>query len=219
MLTRRWVTDEDVAVRAQGDSRLFLPRDQRLATGSDGYFQPTDRWVLRSDQTRFDAQGILPGHLVQLVTPALAFRPPGELYVAETVGADWVRVRRVGMVPGAGQPPVGPSGLAGVGFEVVTVDPQIAIAQDEVVARLGPKAGAFEVSAMPEAEQGRLRHAIAMVALSGLYRALAGTDGGADARYRERALACEREAWGVVAALLANPSIGGDAVHGMRLER
>ena len=72
-----YATDEDIALRATADFAILCPRDQKLAAGSDGSFDPSDRWTLQSASVDFSAQGVLPGQVVQLLGPASAFRAAG----------------------------------------------------------------------------------------------------------------------------------------------
>ncbi|MDB5350779.1 MAG: hypothetical protein JWN86_2026 [Planctomycetota bacterium] len=132
-----YATDEDIALRASADFAILCPRDQKLASGGDGFFDPSDRWTLRSMSVDFLSQGLMPGHVVQLLGPATTFRPPGESMIVENSSGHGVTLRRRGQVPGVGQPPGPASGLMGVEFIVATLTPQIEQASFELDRRLG----------------------------------------------------------------------------------
>ena len=76
-----YATDEDIVLRASSDFALLCPRDQKLASGTDGAFDPSDRWCLRSASVDFSAQGVRPGQVVQLLGPPATFRAPGDLLI------------------------------------------------------------------------------------------------------------------------------------------
>ncbi len=135
-----YATDEDLALRASADFAILCPRDQTLAAGLDGFFDPSDRWSLRSGSVDFTSQGVLPGQVVQLLGPASAFRAPGEALVVVAANGPVVTLRRKGQPAGSGQPPSPASGLVGVEFLIGTLAPQIQGASIEVNARVGVSA-------------------------------------------------------------------------------
>lgn len=132
-----YATDEDLAIRASADFPLLCPRDQKLASGIDGAFDPVDRWTLRSATVDFAAQGVAPGQVVQLIGPMGLFRPPGELLAIESVNSGGVTLRCKGQVVGVGQPPAPSAGLSGVEFLITTLGPQIERACYELDRRYG----------------------------------------------------------------------------------
>lgn len=97
-----YATDEDLALRASSDFALLAPRDQKLASGVEGYFLPSERWALRSDAVDFVAAGVGPGQIVQLLGPSPQLRPPGEALVIQSVVVPIVTLRRKGQGPGYG---------------------------------------------------------------------------------------------------------------------
>lgn len=137
-----FATDEDIALRASADFAMICPRDQKLASGTDGVFFPGDRWTLISQSADFQAQGVAPGQVVQLVGPVSAFHPPGEALVVASVSGHSVTLRRKGQPAGTGHPPAPAGGLVGVEFLASTLEPQIASAGAEVALRLGLSATA-----------------------------------------------------------------------------
>ena len=161
------VTDEDVALRAPADFAILCPRDQRLASGLDGSILSSDRWVLRSDSNDFNAQGLEPGQVVQLLGPASAFKPPCDLLAVQAVEPGGLRLRRKGQPEANGQLPAPVGGLNGVEFLVATLAPQIAAARDEINDRLGLEDPIRE----SKAGAGPLREAIVLTVLARLYYA------------------------------------------------
>lgn len=132
-----YATDEDIALRAPADFALLCPRDQKLAAGSDGAFDGSDRWTLRSDAVDFVAGGLAPGHVVQLLGPVAQFKPPGEALAVAAVAPHALRLRRLGLDTGVGQPPAPPGPLVGVEFLVATLGPQIEDAGHDLDRRFG----------------------------------------------------------------------------------
>src|SRR3954452_6256472 len=121
-----YATDEDLALRASADFPLLCPRDQKLASGSDGLFDAGDRWTMWSPSVDFAAQGLAAGHVVQLLAPVATFKPPGEAFVVASVGPGRVLLRRKGQPVGIGQPPAPAGGIMNVEFLAATLTPQIA---------------------------------------------------------------------------------------------
>lgn len=132
-----YATDEDVAIRAPADFAILCPRDQKVACGSDGRFDLSDLWTLRSASTDFSARGVVPGQVVQLLGPTATFRPPGESLVVMAASGDSVTLRRKGRASGLGQPPSGPGGLVSVVFTIATLTPQIEEASFALDRRFG----------------------------------------------------------------------------------
>ncbi len=155
MTSISFATDEDVALAASSDFCLICPRDQKLACGTDGYFDPTDRWTLQSPSADFAALGVTPGMVVQLTGPTSAFRPPGELLVISKVAPGSATLRRKGQLAGLGQPPSPVSGLVGVEFLITSLVPQIARASDELGCQLG--LGSCASMTGPALSSGELR--------------------------------------------------------------
>lgn len=130
-LTTVYATSEDVAVRAAGDFLKLVPKDQVLASGTDGTLSASDPWVLTSVAVDFFGNGVRPGDVVALSgtrsTPAAAkFGQENDptLFAVDAVTGHALTLRRKGMPAGVGQPP-GDIDLAGVRFEVLTLFPQI----------------------------------------------------------------------------------------------
>jgi hypothetical protein len=132
-----YATDEDVALRASADFAILTPRDQKLAYGLDGSFDPSDRWTLRSSSVDFSAVGLVAGQVVQLLGPVQQFRPPGETLVVVGTTGTYVTLRRKGQARGVGQPPSPSSGLVAVEFLIATLSPQIARASFDLDRRFG----------------------------------------------------------------------------------
>ncbi len=132
-----YATDEDIALRASADFALLCPRDQKFASGTDGVFSSDQPWVLTSLEVDFEAQGLLPGQIIQLTKPVKSFRPPGELLVVASVSGHAVTLRRKGQLPGAGQAPGAITGCQGVEFLVTSFGPQISLASFDLNKRYG----------------------------------------------------------------------------------
>jgi hypothetical protein len=132
-----YATDEDIAIYAPADFALLCPRDQALARGTDGSFDAADRWTLRSASVDFVADGLVPGHVVQLLAPAWALSAPGESLVVTLVSTGSIGLRRKGLAPRTGLPPGPASGLDGVEFFVSTFGPQLEVAAYELDRRYG----------------------------------------------------------------------------------
>jgi hypothetical protein len=136
-LTTPYATDEDVALAAAADFAILCPKDQRLAAGSDGFFDPADRWTLRSTTVEFTAQGLAAGQVVQLTPPPASLRQSAEMLVVSSVAPYAVALRRKGQPPGVGQPPGSPSGRFNIEFLVTTLGPQIERASYDLNRRYG----------------------------------------------------------------------------------
>jgi hypothetical protein len=132
-----YASDEDVALRASADFALLCPRDQCLAAGTDGAFDPDDRWTLKSSAVDFQSNGLAAGNVVLLFQPVTTYRPPGEVFAVDSVGANAVTLRRKGQPAGSGQPAGTAGGLANVEFVATTLGPQIALASYDLNRRYG----------------------------------------------------------------------------------
>lgn len=168
-----FATDEDVVIREVTDFVLICPRDQMVASGSDGLLQSVDRWILHSSSVDFAAQGVQPGQAVLLSGPVTHFRAPGELMFVEECGSGWVRMRRKGLGAGAGNPPGPPQGLSGVEFSVLTLAPQILAASEDIGRRLGIGNGEGGRLASDLEDLGELRDATVLTVLHRLCLAMA----------------------------------------------
>ena len=173
-----YATDEDIAIRASADFAILCPRDQKLASGSDGFFDSTDRWTLRSVVTDFATQGVRPGQVVQLLGPPSSFRPPGEALIVVAAGNNAVTLRRKGQGVGEGQPPSPPAGLVGVEFLVATLTPQIAGASHEVGGRVGVSEAVPGRSTLDLLDPRDLRDAVVLAVLYRQYRDMSREAGG-----------------------------------------
>ena len=165
-----YATDEDIALRASADYALLGPKDQKIASGSDGVFLSWDPWTLTSASCDFQAQGAAPGQLVQLDKPGSRLRPGGEGFVVVSVSPGAATLRRKGQPAGVGQPPSTASGLAGVEFTIVTFGPQIALATDDLNRRFGITTGAVIGRNVAElADPTELRDATVLIVLHRQY--------------------------------------------------
>ena len=169
-----YATDEDLALRATADFPLLAPRDQKVAAGVEGYFSPSDRWVLRSDSINFEAAGVTAGQVVQVFGPSPQFRPPGEAFVALSVSEGAVTLRRKGQPSGFGQPPAPASGLVGVEYLIVTLAPQIERIGSELERRFGIVCGGVSGAIDPRS----VREVIVLGVLHDQYVALSREVGG-----------------------------------------
>jgi len=136
-LTTVYATDEDVALRAPADFPILCPRDQKLASGTDGSFSPSDPWTLLSPSVDFSACGLAPGQVISLTRPTANFKPPGEALVVASVAGGAVSLRRKGQPARTGQPPGTAAGLSGIEFAVTTLAPQIERAAYDLDRRYG----------------------------------------------------------------------------------
>ena len=132
-----YATDEDIALRASADFSLLCPRDQKVASGTDGAFLASDPWTLTSSSADFHALGVAAGQVVQIEAPASGQMPAAECLVVVGTGPGSVTLRRKGQPAGVGMPPGPAAGLGGVRFKVVTLGPQIALASADINRRFG----------------------------------------------------------------------------------
>ena len=132
-----YATDEDIALRASTDFSALCPRDQLLASGTDGAFLASDPWTLRSTTVNFQAFGLAPGQVVRLTKPTTSFGAGGEHFAILSVSTGAITLRRKGQLPGLGQPPSSSGGLLNVEFAVRTLRPQIELACYDLDRRFG----------------------------------------------------------------------------------
>lgn len=175
-----YATDEDIALRASADFAILCPRDQTLAAGLDGVFDPSDRWSLQSASVDFTAQGVLPGQVVQLLGPASAFRAPGEALIVVAANGHIVTLRRKGQPAGVGQPPAPASGLVGVEYLIGTLAPQIQSASVEVNLRVGVSALIPGRTVADLFDPIELRDAVVLTTLQRQYRDMSREANGAN---------------------------------------
>ena len=174
-----YATDEDVALRASADFTLLCPRDQKLAWGVDGIVDSMDRWTLRSGSVDFQSQGVLPGHVVQLLGPPVTFRAPGESLIVASVSGPAITLRRKGQALGAGQPPAPVGGLIGVEFLIATLAPQILGAMIEINHRVGISESIRGRNFADLCDPGGLKDAVVLTVLQRQYRDMSREAGGA----------------------------------------
>ena len=132
-----YATDEDIALRASADFSALCPRDQVLASGSDGVFLASDPWTLTSASVDFSAFGLAPGQVARLTKPVTSFGASGDLLVIQALSPGAITLRRKGQAAGVGQPPSSSSGLTNVEFAVRTLGPQIQLASFDLDHRFG----------------------------------------------------------------------------------
>jgi hypothetical protein len=132
-----YATDEDIALRASADFWSLCPRDQLLASGSDGVFLASDPWTLTSASVDFSSLGLATGQVVRLTKPTPSFGASGDLFAIQAVSSGAITLRRKGQAAGVGQPPASTSGLTNVEFAVRTLGPQIYLASFDIDHRFG----------------------------------------------------------------------------------
>lgn len=121
-----FANDEDIAVRAEGDFAVLVPKAQKRAAGTDGVLT-AGAWTLSSASVNFAAQGVTYGMVVQITTAragSSAPNPTPEMFAVDGVVTNTLTLRRVGEAAGVGQPPAAVS-AAGVSFKIPTFGPQI----------------------------------------------------------------------------------------------
>ncbi|WP_169973646.1 hypothetical protein [Tautonia rosea] len=164
-----YASDEDVALLSPSDVGPLFPDDQLIAAGTDGSFDPSDRWTLHSSSVTFTDSGLCPGHVVRLIAPVERFRSPGALFGVAEVAAHSVKLRRLGMASGLGEPVAPPEGLTNVSFLIMTLDPQISQASREVDALLGIRTTS---PSLPGLDGISLRDAVVRLVLARRYAAI-----------------------------------------------
>jgi hypothetical protein len=119
--------DEAILIRASSDYALLVPDSNRMAYGSDGVFDSSDRWTLASASSDFASQGVAAGHVCILSQPGVRssrFGSDGEPFIVSST-AMGLTLRRPGFADGLGDPPGASGGMTGVSFKVVSFKPQI----------------------------------------------------------------------------------------------
>lgn len=164
-----YASDEDLAIRCDADISILTPNSNLLAGGSDGVFNSVDPWTLTSASNDFQAQGVVVGNTIKLLSavdssgsaPKKVSPFGGSSGVLMAVGAiagHSITLRRLGLGDGVGVPP-GVTDLAGVTFSIETLAPQINQASDELNRRFGidPRSafnsptGIYDVGVLKEA--------------------------------------------------------------------
>jgi hypothetical protein len=142
-----YITDEDVVIIAGADYEQLASRWSRFAAGTDGAFDPSDRWTLTSASCDFEAQGVGPGMacwLAQYTTTGAGGAPKsvrlGDLLFVESASGHSLLLRREGEEARVGQPPAPGAGLANVEFLVTSLRNAI----DEVAYELDQMFGVKE---------------------------------------------------------------------------
>ncbi|MEW4571247.1 hypothetical protein AB1L88_25525 [Tautonia sp. JC769] len=204
-----YASDEEVALLSPSDVGPLFPSDQRIASGADGSFTPSDRWTLNSDSVSFTDAGLRPGHVVRLLAPLDRFPPPGALFGVAEVGEHAVTLRRLGMAAGLGEPVAPPEGLTNVAFVIMTLDPQIRLASREVDGLLGIRT---TTPSLPGLDGISLRDAVVRLVLARRYAAITRDDDTAFAsRARLFGASFER--------LMTRLSLGENPTHSHRIPR
>lgn len=165
MIPIPFATDEDVALRASADFAILCPRDQKVASGTDGAFFASDRWTLTSTTVDFHALGVAAGQVVQIEATGSG-QPGGEGLAVVSTAPGSVTLRRKGQPSGVGMPPGPAAGLGGVRFKVTTLGPQIALATADINRRFGIANGLYPGRNASElADPGELRDAVVLTVL------------------------------------------------------
>ncbi len=159
-----YATDEDIALRASADFTLLCPRDQKVASGSDGAFSSSDPWTLTSATADFQALGVAAGQVVQIKSTGSGQPTDQDLVVVGT-GPGAVTLRRKGQPAGVGMPP-GAGGLSGLKFNTWTLGPQIALASTDINHRFGITDGRYPGHVAAElADPTELRDAVVLTVM------------------------------------------------------
>lgn len=132
-----YCTDEAIAIRCNSDHQVLTPNANLVAEGSDGVFEPGDRWTLKSATVDFEAQGAKSGTLINVCGKYAAIKGSGTVFVIESALGKTALLRRVSKAAGFGQPPSPDEGLTDVVFKAATLAPQIEQASDELNRRFG----------------------------------------------------------------------------------
>jgi hypothetical protein len=120
-------TDEDLLVRASGDYITLVPSWQCMARAQDGVIAPGNLWVITSASINFLSNGVAPNQVIALLTPKPQYPGGGDMLAIDSVSSDGhsLTLRRPHKELGIGMPPSPPSGVTGIGFTILTFDPQI----------------------------------------------------------------------------------------------
>jgi hypothetical protein len=165
-ISTTYATDEDIALRASADFALLCPRDQKVASGSDGVFSPATPWVLTSATADFQALGVMPGHVVQVQAAGAGQGSTADCLAVVGTAPGSVTLRRKGQSAGVGMPPGPSTGGGGVKFQVTTFGPQIALATDDINRRFGITNGLYPGrSPSVLSDPGELRDAVVLTVL------------------------------------------------------
>ena len=132
-----FATDEHIAIRASADFVTLVPRDNLLIYGADGVFSSGTRWTLTSSTADPSARGIRAGHCVVLTKPTTSYKPPGSVFVVDSVASGSMTLRRRGQASGVGEPPGPAAGMTAVEFSVWTFSAELEDAYDELRRRFG----------------------------------------------------------------------------------
>jgi len=127
-LDQVYCNDEELLVAASGDFWNLCPSWQKVAFGTDGYFNADDQWTLNSTAIDFAAQGVQPNYVVMLSQGSGI----GDFLAVDSVTGNSIVLRRPYMNLYAGQPYAPAVGLSGVKFEIRTLSPQIEEASYEL---------------------------------------------------------------------------------------
>jgi hypothetical protein len=202
-LRSSYATDEDIALAAGADFALLYPADQLIAAGAAGSFAPADRWTLSSPSTDFAARGARAGQVALLRTPSASFGAAGTFFAVQSAGTAGLTLRRKGLAAGAGEPAAPAAGLAGVGFLLATLAPQIERASADLDRRFGIDPAVPGRSAANLRDPSALRDATVLLVLSRLYLDLSRTGSGGEPA-AEKGQALRRE----LDDLLARTALG-----------
>src|SRR5271165_1749378 len=132
-----YATDEDILVRASGDFVTLAPAWQRMAAGTDGYFNSGQPWVLNSTSVNFATNGVSPNQVVLLSGPKSQYPGGGDLLAIDSVSGNAITLRRPHKDLNVGMPPGPAAGLTGVTFSITTFDPQTEEASFDLKRRFG----------------------------------------------------------------------------------
>jgi hypothetical protein len=212
-----YATDEDIALRASADFPLLCPRDQKLASATDGVLFASAPWTLTSATVDFQALGVAAGQIVQLERAGQMAAIECLVVVGTAPGS--VTLRRKGQPAGVGMPPGTASGLSGVTFRVATLGPQIALASADVNRRFGISDGLYPGRSPSElADPSEIRDAVVLTVLYRQYldasRVMGGLEGGSADHFAAKARAVKAELDDLLARLAVhwNRSFDRDAL-------
>jgi hypothetical protein len=126
-------SDEDIARRCAADFATLCGDSQMLARGTDGTFAGAslgDPWTMSSASINFATQGVMAGDVLHLVPPRIVgtqatYPAIGQLLAIDTVTGNPIRLRRIGLASGLGDPPTVPGTTGSYRFTVPTLYPQI----------------------------------------------------------------------------------------------